>query len=130
MEKLKDSSGNLCRVNEGESALVVATLYDLSGDPLNKNAIITLTMDLRSAKTKETIRAESIRDANGGTLAEDGTLTLKLGPTDNVVPADSKDSIEVNQLVLTWTWTDPEAVTQTGRQEWEIDVVRNLRPSW
>lgn len=110
-------------VNAGESAVVTATLYDTDAETLAKAAIATLTMDLVD-ESGDTINSRSgvdVLDASIGTLASDGTVTLKLAPEDN---ASVYARTEIHYLTLTWTWDDDDGDTLTGKEVFEIVVKR------
>ena len=111
-------------INEEESAQIVATLYDASGAPLVKASINSLTLTLTDSITEVVINSRdesNILDANGGTVAADGTLTFNLTPADN--PILGTVSPEFHKFHLEWKWDDLEAVEQTGIEEGFLRVV-------
>lgn len=112
------------KVNAGESTKITGTLYDFSGVALNKAAIDTVTLTAKDMDgTIINLRdAQSILDANGGSLASDGTLTIKLSPTDNAMQCSTADS-EWHFLRITWTWTDGDGDSQTGIHDATLQVV-------
>jgi len=125
-ELLKDSTGCKQLVDEGESAVITATLVDIGNAPIVKAAIQTLTLTLVNASDLSVINGRSnqdILDANDGTVAEDGTVTLKLGPADNPVVGTAEYGIEDHYATMRWTWIDPDGDTLSGAQQWIIQIL-------
>lgn len=126
---LVDANGIPIIANANESLPITTVLSDASGDPIAKASILTLTLKLVDA-TGETVlnsrNDQDILDANGGTVAADGTVTLKLAPSDNAFVSTSIDrgDTEVHYALFSWTWTDPDAVVLTGKHEIEFQVRR------
>lgn len=115
---LRNSARTEVIVQEGESCNVVVVVKDMDGAAIAKASIITLTATLFDYATEAAINSrndQNVLDANQGTVATDGTLTLRLGPLDNVIvgtPATGKT--ETHCLEVTWTWNDGVA-TRTGK---------------
>ena len=129
---LKNSAGETVYVDEGESALLTATLYDTQNQSLDKASITSLTMTLTNSQSGSTVIINSrdnqnILDANGGSVATDGTLTLKLLPDDNKSCVGSAESVVRNYLTLKWSWVDVDSVVQTGKQQFEIWLLPTAR---
>ena len=108
-------------VQEGESCDVTAVFKDNSGTAIAKAALITLTASLYDLLTNASINsrlAQSVLDANQGAVATDGTLTLRLGPLDNVIVGTTlaTGKTETHCLQLNWTWNDGVSV-RTGKSE-------------
>lgn len=122
------SASERVEIEAGESADVVATLYDTSGAALAKAAIATLTATLQhitAAGVVTTINsrsAQDILDTNGGAVTTAGVLTLKLQPLDNVAVDATYGNVESHYLTIAWTWVDADTVTRTGKQEFEFYV--------
>ena len=116
---IRASDGDLVNVQEGESCNIVATFKDLNGNAIVKASLITLTMTLALESTSAAINGrgptpQNVLDANGGTVASDGTLTLRLQPADNSIIGTPLDgTIEVHVIEFEWTWNDGVAV-RTG----------------
>lgn len=115
-ETLLDDAGHAAIFEEGASADIVATFKNMAGTQLTEANIVTLTLTLYDRATKAVINsrnAQDVKDANGGVLASDGTLTMKLGPLDNIITGhlDQEDHI----ARFTWTWSD--GITRTGVKE-------------
>lgn len=124
---LKTSDGATLVIDEGESCNVTAVPKDMAGAAIAKANLATLTATLVDENTGDVINsrdAQSVLDANGGTVASDGTLTLRLQPADSaIVTTGDAGTIEGHILRLTWTWSDG-VMTRTGVQEWGIKVQR------
>jgi hypothetical protein len=122
---LLDASGKATPVQAGESSDVVVTFVGLNSVQIAKATIATLTATLFDATTGSIINsrnAQSVLDANGGAVASDGTLTLRLQPADAVIVGDADEGeTEEHVLRLTWTWSDG-VLTRTGVQEWLLLV--------
>ena len=122
---LEDSAGSAVSVDEGESCIITATLYDATGEVLAKAAISTLTVSLINEADGSIINSredQDILDANGGTVSTPGVVTLKLQPADNVMVDTSGSEKEVHVVAFEWTWTDGQSVSMTGRQEYGMTV--------
>jgi hypothetical protein len=77
---LTDANGIKNAVDEGESATITAVLKD-GAEALNKAAIESLRLTLYHTVQRQILNGRNnidIEDANGGTLATNGTLTLIL----------------------------------------------------
>lgn len=126
---LRDSVGLAVTVQEGESCNIVTTFQDMSGSTIAKANIITLVCTLYDWATNAAINsrnAQSVLDTNNGIVASDGTLTLRLGPLDNViVGTPASGVIELHCAVFKWTWSDGVA-TRTGESEPLGIQVQNL----
>lgn len=127
--ELRTSSGVLKSIDQGESCIVTATMTDTTGADLSTASVLTLTATLLNASNGAVINsrnAQDILNTNGGVLADNGdgsaTLTLSLLPADNPNVAAAVGSLEEHYLLITWTWQDESAVTQTGKKEWSIFV--------
>ena len=108
-------------INAGESAVITAVLYDATESTLNKAAIQTLTMTITdgSGSVINSRSDSNILDANGGTLATDGTLTLVLSEEDNAYQGDG--ITENHTVVIKWTWSDGLS-DFLGKNEWVVMV--------
>lgn len=132
--QLRDAAGKAVRVQQGESCDVVVTFKDMSGAAIAKASLLSLVATLYDESTSEIINsrnATSVLDANGGTVASDGTLTLRLQPADATIVASSSVAVgeaETHVLRIDWTWSDG-VLTRTGREEWSILVERIASPS-
>lgn len=124
---LKTSDGATLVIDEGESCNVTAVPKDMAGAAITESNLATLTATLVDEATGDVINgrdAQSVLDANGGTVASDGTLTLRLQPADAaIVTAGDAGTIEAHILRLAWTWSDG-VLTRTGVQEWGLKVRR------
>ena len=127
---LKNSSSEDVILEEGESANITATFYDLDGSAIAKANIARLTAtlyDLASSTIINSRNAQDIKDTNGGSLTTAGVLTLKLQPADNAIVTVGNRELETHRLRLTWTWSDGD--TRTGTQEFEFYVRNMVTPS-
>ena len=124
---LKDASGKALVVQQGEDCDVVVSFADMTGAAILKAALATLTATLFDETTSTTINsrsAQSVLDANGGTVTSGGVLTLRLGPLDNVIVGSvAVGDVERHVLRLAWTWSDG-VQTRTGIEERVVSVER------
>lgn len=124
-KNLLDASGKATPVQAGESCDVVVTFKGMNGVAIAKASLATLTATLFDTTTKAVINsrnAQNVLDANGGAVASDGTLTLRLQAADAVIVGTVEvGDTEEHTLRLTWTWSDG-VLTRTGMQEWAILV--------
>ena len=127
--EIRTSNGDLTSIDAGESCIITATMTDTTGANLATASVLTLTATLLNASSGAVINSrngQDIRNANGGTLADDGngsaTLTLLLLPADNPNVGTAVGSLEEHYLLITWTWQDGNGVTQTGKKEWVLYI--------
>lgn len=130
--QLYDQNGNELVVQAGESYNLLATFKDVADPPatLTKANILTLKCTLYAGTSVINSRsAQSVLDANDGTVTTAGALTLKLGPSDNVIKDSALDVGDTEQHVcrLTWTWSD--GTTRTGIVEYVFDVEKIASPT-
>lgn len=121
---LKDSAGNNLVVKAVTSEKITATMHDYAGVAIVKASLLTLTMTLKdgSGNVVNSRSAVNIKDANGGYVATDGTLSLYLSAADNTPLESSKDT-EKRILLLTFTWNDGvDSNNQTGAGEYTYTV--------
>ncbi len=128
---LKDQNGNHAVIQEGESADLVGVFSDLASTPttLTIDDILTITLTLYAGTTTINSRsAQSVKNENDGTLASDGTLTVKLGPLDAIiVGAATAGQMESHIARFTWTWND--GTVRTGREEYLFNVEKLAEPT-
>lgn len=123
---LKDANGVAALFEEGSSSNIVGTFVDFAGEQIDKEAIISLELTLFDYHTNKVINdreEQDILDDNDGLVSDEGELTLRLGPEDNIVNNDTKEE-ELHAARLVWTWNDGEA-DRTGIKE-VIFGVKNL----
>lgn len=124
MIRLKDSNETEQIVQEGESANITATFH-FGDNTFDKDAILSLVASLYNQDTKEIINSWDeldVLDDNNATVATNGTLTLRLGPSENAIIGDLSDGdVESHVLRLKWTWNDGTAV-RTGIEELVFQV--------
>lgn len=123
--KLKDQNVNDVIVQEGKSFPIIVTFEDVSPTPkqLTASDILTLELTLFSGTTAINSRnAQSVKNENGGTLADDGTLTMKLLAADNPIVDNTltAGALETHIARFVWTWND--GADQTGGVEYEFKV--------
>lgn len=106
-------------VNEGSQSEVDVDFYEAGpvGGQINEVAITAITATLKDVLTGTTINSrvnQNVKDANGGTLAADGTFTLKLKAADNIIvtPATAVP-YEQHELTLKVTYTDADLEVAT-----------------
>lgn len=135
---LKNEDGDIKVVQQGESCNLVGT-FDF-GSAIEKAALATLTITLFNKPTDgdptpsviNSRNAQSVLDANGGTVTAAGVLTMKLDASDNTIIDTTNIAVgehETHVARLTWTWTDDDGDTRTGIEELEFDVQRVASPS-
>lgn len=131
-QQIKDSSDKVVPVQAGESCNIVATFHDMGGTAIAKAALLSLTATLYDEATSAAINsrnAQSVLDANQGAVASDGTLTLRLTPSDSVIVGTvAVGDTEEHVLRLTWTWNDGVSV-RTGIDEWTLSVEKMATPA-
>lgn len=131
-QQIKDSSDKVVPVQAGESCNIVATFHDMGGTAIAKAALLSLTATLYDEATSAVINsrnAQSVLDANNGAVASDGTLTLRLTPSDSVIMGTvAVGDTETHVLRLTWTWNDGVSV-RTGIDEWTLSVEKIATPA-
>lgn len=124
---LLDDNRRQVRTLEGGAVRVVAIPKDFSGTAITEANLVTLTATLYDQRTGRTINsrsAQSVKDANGGTVAVNGTLTLILLAADNPIVGDTvPGGVERHILRLAWTYSDGSN-TIPGVGEWLIEVER------
>ena len=130
-EKLLDIRDNVVTVDAGESSNIVVQFTD-NGVAIIKNNLASLKVTLFDKVTSTLINARNLQDvldANDGVVAADGTLTLRLGPSDNIiVGTDLPDEFLEDHIArFTWTWNDGVA-TRTGQEEVAFDVRKLATP--
>lgn len=133
IQMLRDSKNARAVVQSGESCNVVVTFQDLTGVTIVKASLITLTVTQFEQKTAAIINSrndQSILDANGGSVANDGTLTLRLQPLDSVIANTNTnvETSEVHVLRFDFTWSDGVS-TRTGRENRGLSVERQAAPA-
>ena len=125
MATLKDSAGNPIDFEEGESADLIVVFEDMASTPTQVPlaSLITVTFTLFVKETKKIINsrnAQDVKNTNDGTIASGGTLTMRLGPSDNAIKG--KSSRETHVARFTWTWNDGVAVRTGKSMLYEFDV--------
>jgi len=113
IEQLVDADGEAVVADVGESLNIAVTFANTAGTQLTEANLATILLYLYDRDAGTVIRAsQSVKDASIGTLAVDGTLTLRFATTDTVI-AGTKIAR------LTWTYSDTTptpAMTRTGIQ--------------
>jgi hypothetical protein len=116
-------------VNEGESCNVAIEFQDMYKAAIVKASLLTLAATLYDETTKAIINgrnAQSVLDVNGGTVASNGALTLRLQPLDAVVVGSiDTGEMEAHVLLIEWTYSDG-VLTRTGIKDVEIKVRKGL----
>jgi len=124
---LKNSTGVVQSIDEGESAVITATFKDRDGSQLEASSITSLTMSLfvdpcYDPEDKATIINSRDNVDIRSSLEVDGTLLLKLTPEDNaIIYADNKQEDHI--IRLTWTWINADVSTLTGIAEYYVTIV-------
>lgn len=124
---LLDDNRRQVRTLEGGAVRVVAIPKDFAGTAITEANLATLTATLYDQRTGRVINSrssQSVKDANGGTVAVNGTLTLLLLAADNPIVGDTlPGGVERHVLRLAWTYSDGTN-TIPGVGEWLIEVER------
>lgn len=132
VEKLRTSDDNVAVIDENESANIVVK-FTHDNAPITKNHLITILATLFDRKTESVINGKeniNVKDANNGSVINDGTLTWRLTPQDNAIVGTSlpSGSIEEHVVLFTWTWDD-EVQVRTGKKEVYFDVRKLADPT-
>lgn len=118
--ELRGSDNQLFSVSEGQSCDFVLTPTDPDGAAIDANDLLTLTLTLYDDESDAVINSredQDILDANGGTIEEDLTVTVRLDGDDNVIVGSaSEDEIERHVARFEYTYNDGEQ-TRTGKAE-------------
>lgn len=126
--QLRGSDNQLFAVNEGQSFDLVLTPEDSSGAAIDANDLISLTLTLYDDATDGVINGRNAQDvlgANGGTIESDGTVTVRLDGSDNVIVGTvAEDGLENHVARLEYTYNDGQQV-RTGKEE-RLFAVRQL----
>jgi hypothetical protein len=114
------SSGN--PFDEGNAAVVLATFFDAADNPppLDKAAIVSILATLKTATTGVVINErldQDVLDDNDGTVALNGTLTLRLSGLNDMIIVDSTQSLEQHRLTLVVTYNKTGGGTDQITQE-------------
>jgi len=128
--RLKDQNNDDLIIQQGESMDIVATFADVSSTPatLTKDQVVSLTVTLYTGTTILNSRdGQDVKDANNGTMATDGTLTLALGPSDAAIVSAAAGATETHIARFTWTWND--GAVRTGICEYTFEVEALASPS-
>lgn len=126
-ENLKDSTGQIVCVDEGESCRIVVTFTDYDGTNILAASIATLECTLKDAETGTVINGrddQSVANANGGTLTDEAgvaTLKLVLDQSDNINVGGLLTGRETHNIDFKWTWNDGTAF-RTGISKYRFDV--------
>jgi len=129
--KLLDSEDDVVTIDEGESSNIIIQFTN-GGVAIAKNNLTTLKVTLFDRASSTLINARNLQDvldANNGAVATDGTLTLRLGPLDNIVVSTAMPigGLEEHIARFTWTWNDGIS-TRTGQEEVAFDVKKLATP--
>jgi hypothetical protein len=111
-------------VQAGESCNLTATMKNGSL-PITLAALNSLTLTIYDKTTGKVINNrnnQSILNEHGGIVASDGTLTLRLQPSDNALVGEpGAGEKETHILRFVWTWNDG-VMERTGIKEEEYNV--------
>ena len=125
-ELLKDPTGCKKLVDANESAVITAVLKDVDEVAVNKAALQSLTLTLVNSQDGMILNGRdslSIYDVNNGSIAEDGVVTIKLQPDDNIVCGAQMNEVEEHYATLRWTYADGDGDPMSGAQQWVIQVL-------
>ena len=127
IQTLKRASGAVAYVDREESCVIEIVFYDCSEPPVELTKVmfgdLTATLTFARGFIINGRNNQNVLDINGGTVSDDGVLTLKLQPEDNIIfGALTPGEIEVHRLVLKWTWTDNDDIEMTGKAQYNILV--------
>jgi hypothetical protein len=110
--------------DEGEGSRLTAAFYDHSGAQLDGQSIVELELSLQNEADGAIINNRenaNILNEEGGTVAADGTLTMKFSGLDNAIILRS-DYEEPHIATIQWSWVDFEGKQQFGQQKWRLRV--------
>ena len=130
---LRDRDNKRTEVNQDSSAVVDVLLCDTDSEEFAKASVLTLTATLINALDRSVINGreeQDIRDANGGTLSDEGLVRLRLQAADNPIVGDhvEPNATESHYLLIAWTWQDEYDEPQRSSEEYEILVRRVAEP--
>ena len=114
-------------VRDGDTSVFSATIQDEDGVGIPSASLLTLKcwLYLKNAPTAtiNSRSAQSVLNANGGTVDSSGNFELVLGPADNESQGSSET--ETHVLLLRWTYN----VDRAGSHEAWIQVTDNPQVS-
>ena len=131
--KIPDARKQPAVYQEGESSNFTLVFKDFDGTAITKANLSSLTLTLYD-KTSNAIlnsrSAQNVIDVNGGTVATDGTLTMRLDASDNTyeTASPSVGDKETHVAKFTWQWNDGTQ-TRTGIEEYEFEVQKMAAPT-
>lgn len=126
-QTLTDASGTAICVDEGESCRIVVKFTDYDGSNILSASIASLECTLRDYDSGTVINGrdgQSVLNANGGTLADEGgvaTLKLTLDAADNINVGGLVTGEETHTIDFEWSWNDGSGF-QTGIGRYQFTV--------
>lgn len=125
---LLDAIGDRVVIQEGESSDLTITFVDGNGNAIQKSNFVSVLLTLYDRNRSTIINGrlnQNVLDANDGTMSVNGVLTLKLGPSDNIIVGTApNNTFEEHVARFVWTWNDGTNV-RTGIEE-TLFLVENL----
>lgn len=121
---LRDTKGAPVSFNEGKTGRLTATFDDYTGTQITLVGMTTLTMTIYdvgdgAGPILKTIQAAiDVKNANGGAVAADGTLTQTISAAQNVL-VDSDKINEEHVIRFDWSWS-----AGTGSAEYSFRVIK------
>jgi len=118
-------------IEAGATPRITCTLTEEDGEtPIPLAALTTLTLklvDVRTAAVVNGRNAQSILNANGGTVSSDGAVEWIGSPSDTALLTASTPlgSHELRHGVLAWTW---DSGARAGRRRFSFRV-QNIDPA-
>ena len=109
-------------LKQGASTRYQVQFVDEDGTAISEGAILTIVMTLYNEADGAIINSRNaidVKDANIGTLAPDGTLTLDFTPDDMPI-IDTDCEVEYHIVLLKFTYSD--GTTKTGIVEAALGV--------
>jgi hypothetical protein len=130
IEDLIDQNNPSCSliVQEGESMNITGTLVDDDDVAIPKAGYRSFTITLHDEVSNVIINGrndQDILDANGGTVNDDGSFIIRLGPDDAIIVSgtDLAGDLETHIVRIKWTWND-EGTIRTGIHQARIRVTK------
>jgi hypothetical protein len=128
---LKNEDGETELVSEDRTGVITMFFEDPAGNPLDMDALKTLSLTLQNVADGSIINGRSganIKNTGGGVLLAGGKLELTLSPADNPIVGEHCSQAEQHQSQVDWTYFDLQGDTQEGGQEMLFGVNAALVP--
>lgn len=116
----------LAAVPQASTPRLVVSFLDADGSAIAESNLTALTLTYRHRFTGTVINsrnAQSVLDANGGTVATDGTLTWQLVAAETPITDTTRD-IDEYEALIRWTY---DSGARAGAQVFIVPVINTAR---